>query len=221
MSIALVTGANRGIGLEFCRQLTPTHDVIAVCRQASSALTALGVEIIEGVDLTDHSALQGLANELGDRKVDLLVHNAGVWSSESIDHIDAATIMHGFQVNALAPLVLTSHLLNAGCINDPAKIALVTSRMGSIGDNTSGGRYGYRMSKAALNSAGRSMAIDLKDRHIAVALIHPGWVQTDMGGADATVTPEQTVSGMLTIINGLTIENSGRFWHQNGTELPW
>ena len=124
-------------------------------------------------------------------------------------------------VNALGPLRVTHALLSADKIASPGKVAVITSRMGSIGDNTSGRRYGYRMSKAAVNAGFRSLAVDLKDRNIHVGILHPGMVQTDMIGGASGIPPEEAVEGLLNRIHELDAERSGRFFHQNGQELPW
>ncbi|MDH3485908.1 MAG: SDR family NAD(P)-dependent oxidoreductase, partial [Myxococcales bacterium] len=153
MATVLITGANKGIGLELSRQLSTRGDqVIAVCRTASAELEALEVRSFEGVDVTDRGALQAVSQELGDTRIDVLINNAGIFEEESFDDLDFDRIRKQFEVNALGALLVTGimqHHLAPG-----SKIILITSRMGSIGDNGSGGYYGYRMSKAALNMAG-------------------------------------------------------------------
>ena len=137
----------------------------------------------------------------------------------SLDELDLESARRQFEVNALGPLRVTQSLLHA--LKDGAKIALVTSRMGSIADNDSGGSYGYRMSKAALNAAGVSLAKDLRERGIAVAILHPGYVRTDMTGQSGLIDVDESVAGLLGRIDGLDLENSGSFWHTNGELLPW
>jgi NAD(P)-dependent dehydrogenase (short-subunit alcohol dehydrogenase family) len=217
----LVTGSNRGIGLEYCRQLqTRGEEVIAVCRQPSPELEALGVRLETGVDITAGDSVTNLVERLDGVPIDGLIHNAGILESTSLDRLDLASMRRQFEVNALAPLRLTQALL--GQLQAGSKLILMTSRMGSIDDNSSGGSYGYRMSKVALNMAGRSLAIDLRPRGIAVAILHPGLVRTRMVNFNTQgISPEQAVRGLLQRIDALTLETSGTFWHANGDVLPW
>ena len=221
MATVLVTGANRGIGLEYCRQLSVRgDDVIAVCREAGPELESLGIRIEAGIELTDSSAIDELMSRLHHQSLDGAILNAGILHSTGLNDLDADAIRQQFEVNALAPLrlarVLTRHLSSGSWI------ALMTSRMGSIADNTSGGSYGYRMSKAALNMAGQSLAVDLKAKGIAVAILHPGLVATRMINFNPNgISPQQSVEGLLKRIDALTLETSGSFWHANGEELPW
>jgi NAD(P)-dependent dehydrogenase (short-subunit alcohol dehydrogenase family) len=220
MPHAVITGANRGIGLEFCRVLTDRgYAVTALCRQASGALQALSVTIHEGYDVTDAAVVEAVAKALAPASIDLLINNAGILRNESLDSLDFDSIRRQFEVNALGPLRVTQSLLPA--LKTGAKIALITSRMGSIADNDSGGRYGYRMSKAALNIAGVSLANDLASQGIAVAILHPGYVRTDMTSHSGLIDPEESVAGLLARIEQLTMETSGSFWHTNGELLPW
>ena len=221
MKTFLVTGSNRGIGLEYCRQLqTRGEQVIAVCRQPSPELEALGVRLETGVDITAGDSVTNLVKRLDGVPIDGLIHNAGILESTSLDRLDLASMRRQFEVNALAPLRLTQALL--GQLQAGSKLILMTSRMGSIDDNSSGGSYGYRMSKVALNMAGRSLAIDLRPRGIAVAILHPGLVRTRMVNFNAQgISPEQAVRGLLQRIDALTLETSGTFWHANGDVLPW
>lgn len=215
----LVTGSNRGIGLALCRQLQARGDaVIAVCRSASPELEALGVRIEAGIELTEAAAVADLGARLGEIPLAGAILNAGILEADGLPSLDAASLRRQFELNALAPLLLSQALL----ANLPAgaKLGLITSRMGSIGDNGSGGLYGYRMSKAALNMAGRSLAIDLQPRGIAVAILHPGMVATRMVGFSG-IPPEQAAQGLLARLDELSLETSGRFWHANGEELPW
>ena len=217
----LVTGANRGIGLEFCRQLHARHDqVIAVCRQGSPELEAIGVEIQSGIELTSEASITALVQNLNNRPLDGVILNAGILQSMGLENLDIEGIKHQFEVNALAPLLLARSLM--GQMPRGAKLDLITSRMGSIDDNTSGGSYGYRMSKAALNMAGLSLSIDLKPSGISVAILHPGLVSTRMINFNPRgISPEKAVLGLLARIDELRLETSGTFWHSNGEELPW
>ena len=216
----LVTGTNRGIGLEYCRQLKEKNEVIAVCRSPSKELKALGVRIESDVDLTSPQAVESLVKRLNGKKIDVLINNAGIVERISLDNLDFDSIRKQFEVNAIAPLRLTAALLPN--LSSGSKVALMTSRMGSIDDNTSGGSYGYRMSKVALSMAGKSLAIDLKPKGIAVAILHPGLVQTRMTDFNKSgITTETSVKGLLARIEELNLNNTGTFWHAKGEVLPW
>jgi NAD(P)-dependent dehydrogenase (short-subunit alcohol dehydrogenase family) len=221
MATYLVTGTNRGIGYEYCRQLQKRGDrVIAVCRTAAEELNQLGVQVEEGIDITSDPSVADLRDRLGDTAIDVLINNAGIVKRVTLENLDFDGIREQFEVNALGPLRVTHALLPL--LKAGSKIALMTSRMGSIADNTSGSSYGYRMSKVALSMAGKSLALDLKPRGIAVAILHPGLVQTRMTNFTANgITPEDSVKGLLARIDELTLENTGTFWHANGEVLPW
>ncbi|MBI4780720.1 MAG: SDR family oxidoreductase [Oscillatoriophycideae cyanobacterium NC_groundwater_1537_Pr4_S-0.65um_50_18] len=221
MATYLITGANRGIGYEFCRQLQARGEtVIAVCRTADDALKALGVQVEEGVDITSDASVEDLAERLGDRAIDVLINNAGILKPVTLEHLDFDSIREQFEVNALGALRVTHTLLPRFKVG--AKVVLMTSRMGSIADNTSGSSYGYRMSKVALSMAGKSLAHDLKPRGVSVAILHPGLVQTRMTNfTRGGITPETSVKGLLARIDELTLDNTGTFWHSNGEVLPW
>jgi NAD(P)-dependent dehydrogenase (short-subunit alcohol dehydrogenase family) len=215
----LVTGANRGIGLELCRQLRDRGEaVVAICRQASPELEALGVRIEAGVELSREAAIADLCGRLGDLPLAGAILNAGILEADDLESFQADSVRRQFEVNALAPLLLARALLPH--LGEGSKLALITSRMGSIDDNGSGGYYGYRMSKVALNMAGRSLAIDLRPRGIAVAILHPGMVATRMVGF-AGIPPQQAARGLLERIEALSLASSGRFFHANGEPLPW
>lgn len=217
----LITGANRGIGLEYCRQLQEQgNKVIAVCRSASQELENTGVQIETDVDLTLDEAVESLVKRLNGKEIDVLINNAGILKRITLENLDFASIRQQFEVNAIAPLRLTKALLPK--LNYGSKVILMTSRMGSIADNNSGSSYGYRMSKVALSMAGKSLAIDLKPQGIAVAILHPGLVQTRMTNFNQSgITPETSVKGLLARIEELNLENTGTFWHANGEILPW
>ncbi|MFC0679694.1 SDR family oxidoreductase [Lysobacter korlensis] len=223
MATVLITGANRGIGLAFAKHYTSRGDrVIGVCRKSSKDLEATGAQVEAGIDVTDGKAVGSLAQRLGNSRIDILVLNAGILERESLGSIDEAGIesmRRQFEVNALGPLRVAQALLDQLAVG--AKIGIITSRMGSIADNGSGGRYGYRASKAAVNAIGKSLAVDLKPRGIAVFLLHPGYVATDMVGGTGDVTPEQSAAQLVERLDTLAFEQSGTFWHANGTELPW
>jgi len=185
MTTSVITGANRGIGLELARQLHARgDDIIAICRRSSADLDALGVRIEPGVDVARAGAAADLAKRLQGARIDVLINNAGILRGENLGALNFDSITEQFEVNALGPLRVTAAL--TPLLADNAKVAIITSRMGSIADNSSGGYYGYRMSKAAVNAAGVSLARDLAARNIAVALIHPGMVATDMTGKNGS-----------------------------------
>lgn len=223
MNTVLITGANRGIGLAMARHFVGRGDkVIAACRTPSEALEATGAQIEPGVDVTDDDALLALAERLGDTRIDMLVLNAGILGREALGEIDEAgfdSMRRQFEVNALGPLRVAQMLM--GNMVDGGKVGIVTSRMGSVGDNDSGGRYGYRASKAAVNAIGKSLAVDLAPRGISVFLLHPGYVATDMVGGSGDISPEQAAERLVERLDTLTLEQTGTFWHANGTPLPW
>ncbi len=219
MASVLITGGNRGIGLELCRQFADRGDkVIAACRQSSKELESTGAEVHAGVEVTDDASVAGLAQAVDRRSIDVLVNCAGILTRETLDDLDIDQIRRQFEVNAIGPLRVTAALL--GNLAAGAKVAIITSRMGSIEDNTSGSRYGYRMSKAAVNMAGRSLAHDLKEKGVAVILLHPGMVATEMTGRQG-MPPDEAARGLIARIDELTLENTGTFWHANGDPLPW
>ena len=219
MATYLVTGTNRGIGLEYCRQLKERGDnVIAVCRSVSNELKDLGVQIHTDVDITSESSVAQLVKKLDGKTIDVLINNAGIIERVSLDNLDFDSIRRQFEVNAIGPLRLTQALLNN--LKSGSKVIMMTSRMGSIDDNTSGGSYGYRMSKVALSMAGKSLSEDLKSKNIPVAILHPGLVQTRMTGFSG-ITTEESVKGLLARIDELNMKNTGTFWHSKGEVLPW
>lgn len=220
MGISVVTGANRGIGLELARQLKARGaSVVAVCRKGSPELDALGVRVESGIDVTEPAAGSDLAERLAVDDIDLLIQNAGMLAPDSLDTVDLVKLRAQFELNAIAPLMLTRAL--AARLHKGSKVALITSRMGSIADNGSGGYYGYRMSKAALNAAGVSLAHDLKPRGVAVVMLHPGSVRTEMTRGHGMIEADESVRGLLQRIDELQLETSGRFLHQSGEALPW
>lgn len=216
----VITGANRGIGPSFVKRFIARGDkVYAACRQASDALANSGATIIDGVDVTDPKGVETLVAALEGVSIDLLINNAGILRDEQLGRLNVDSIRDQFETNALAPLLVTDALHKQ--LAKGGKVALITSRMGSIADNTSGGRYGYRMSKAALNAAGKSLAEDLKKQEVAVAILHPGLVGTEMIGGHGDITPDEAAQRLVQRIDELTLDNTGTFWHSNGEVLPW
>lgn len=219
MATILITGCNRGIGLQLCTQLSARGDqIIGVCRQRNAELDALDIEVIEHVDVSVQEDIDRLSAVLRGRSIDVIISNAGILMSDTFDTIDFDQMIEQFRVNALGPLRVVKALhsnLGAG-----SKIAIVSSRVGSIADNSSGNNYGYRISKAAANMLGMNLKHEFASRGIAVALLHPGYVATDMTHGTG-VEPSKAASGLIARIDGLGMENSGGFWHAEGHLLPW
>lgn len=230
MSTYLITGSNRGIGLEFVRKLAERGEtVIATCRDRSRAedLQRLSqeqerVEIHE-LDVADAQSISSFGSQLGDRPVDVLINNAGVYGPREagFGKLDEADWQQVLQVNSVAPLLLTQKLMASLRAGSDKKLVFITSKMGSIGDNGGGGQYIYRSSKAALNAAVKSLSIDLADDGFKVAMLHPGWVLTDMGGSNALIDTDTSVRGMLEVIDGMSAGNSGQFTAYDGQSIPW
>jgi NAD(P)-dependent dehydrogenase (short-subunit alcohol dehydrogenase family) len=216
----LITGANRGIGLALTQQLTARGDnVIAVCRRTSDALEATGARVEAGIDVSDEAAVASLAERLRDDRIDLLLLNAGILERDSLSNLTIDGFRRQIEINALGPLLVVHALHDR--LADGGKVAMITSRMGSMADNTSGGYYGYRASKAALNAIGKSLSVDLAPRGISVVLLHPGYVATDMVGGSGDVTPDEAATQLIARIDALDSAHSGSFQHANGSPLPW
>ncbi|TWX73249.1 SDR family oxidoreductase [Colwellia sp. C1TZA3] len=216
----VITGANRGIGLAMCLHFKAQGDsVFALCRKTSVELTALDVNIIEDVDVASDLGIANMVSALKHIDIDVLVCNAGILRDESLATLDLNTIREQFEVNALAPLRVVASLQKQ--LKEEAKVALITSRMGSIADNDSGGRYGYRMSKAALNAAAMSLSHDLASKKVAVGVYHPGYVQTEMVNYGGDISASDAAKKLVGLINQLTLAQSGIFKHSNGNVLPW
>jgi len=220
----LITGANRGLGLEFARQYAADGwHVIATCRHPDRApeLAALGVEVL-ALDVTDWGQIAAVGEELMARPIDLLINNAGVYGEhQSLGDIQPEAWLRALAANTVAPVMLTQTLLPNLLAGKGRKAAFVSSQMGSIADNGSGAYYAYRSSKAGLNAAVKSLSIDLKALGISAVLLHPGWVQTDMGGANAPLLPKQSVAGMRRVIEMSGPADSGVFRDYSGKTLPW
>lgn len=223
MANVVITGANRGIGLELAKLYEARGDsVTAICRETNDEIEDIADQVFPEIDVTKEEQLPSIAmvlDKLLDEPIDILINNAGLFRNETLHTMDSDSIREQFEVNAIAPLMVTHNLLPL--MAEGTKIANITSRMGSIEDNTSGAYYGYRASKAALNAIGKSLANDLKQHGVAVVQIHPGFVQTRMVGFNGDISPEQAAAGIATRIDELTLETTGSFWHSNGQPLPW
>lgn len=227
MSMWLVTGADRGIGEAMCRLLAARGEsVVAACLGDSPALSGHGIEIAAGIDVTAAAAVGKLVRQLAGRRIDVLVHNAGLVIERKLGELDFTALQNEYAVNALGPLRVTQALLPL--MGAGARIGLVTSRVGSLSENQSGGLWGYRMSKAAANMAGLNLAHALKPRGISVICLHPGSVRTQMtaGLTDVTtvgmlVDPDTAARGLIARLDELTLETTGTFRHANGEPLPW
>ena len=225
----LVTGANRGLGLEFCRQyLAEGERVIACCRNPDAAheLQSLALNhpdtlSLMALDISVEDQHHALRQRLQQTPINILINNAGMYGSKgsSLEQIELDEWTRVLQVNAIFPMLLTRNLFFI--LSPNAKVVFITSKMASMGDNQSGGSYVYRSSKAALNAAARSLAIDGREKGIKVALLHPGWVQTEMGGPNALISPEQSISGMRSVISQLDDDDSGDFINYDGQPIPW
>ena len=219
MANVLITGCNRGIGLELCRQYLDRGDtVIAACRQASDELSATGARIIPAIDVSDEAGVASLAGHVADESIDVLINNAGILRGDSIDSVNYDDMLEQYRVNTIGPLRVTRALL--GNLSEGSKVGIVTSRVGSIEDNGSGNNYGYRCSKAAANMVGMNLHHDLSPRGIAVMLLHPGLVATDMTGGTG-ISAVDSAAGLIARLDELSPETSGTFWHAEGYQLPW
>lgn len=224
-STYLVTAANRGIGLEFAKQLTAAGQrVIATVRSGADAaeLRALDVRV-EELDVANSASVRALHSKLGEEPIDVLINNAGIYpvKGASFEELEIDEMIETLQVNSLGAMRVTQALLPNLERGSEKKIVHVTSKMGSVEDNSSGGSYAYRMSKSALNMFNKSLSIDLEPRGFACVVVHPGWVQTRMGGSGAPTTVEESVSGLMRVIDGMSHESNGAFFDYQGTRLPW
>ncbi len=219
MPTILVTGCNRGIGFELVMQYRERGDnVIGVCRTGNEALDKLGIRVIDGIDVADAAGVAALKQAMGDEPIDVLINNAGILRQDRFGAIDYDEMMLQYQVNTLGPLRVTEAL--ADNLRTGSKVAIVTSRVGSIDDNGSGGNWGYRASKTAVNMVGTNLMHELRPQGIAVALLHPGLVATNMTGNHG-ISPVDSARSLIDRIDELTLETSGGFWHAEGYRLPW
>lgn len=227
MPTCLITGANKGLGLEFVRQYAADDwKVIATCRRPdeAEALTAVeGSVQIYPLDVTDFARIEQLARKLSGVAIDLLINNAGIYGPRVVpyNNVEYGVWCEVLRVNTMAPLKMSAAFLDHLNRGQHKKIVTISSKMGSIADNTSGGVYIYRSSKAALNAVMKSLSIDLQDQGFTVVVLNPGWVRTDMGGSNASIDTFESVAGMRDVIKNLRVEDNGRFLHYDGSEVPW
>jgi len=221
METVLITGANRGIGLELVKcHLNRGDDVIAVCRESSDVLDKSGARIIRGIDMSDSEAMSSLKSQINGLPIDRVIANAGIRGYEDYDTLDFESIRYQYEVNALGPLRLVQNL--DGCLSEGAKVVLISTKVASLKDNESGGEFGYRMSKAALNMGGVNLAHAMKPRKIAVFLLHPGYVRTDLTGGEGLIDADESAAAIVTVTDKMDLEDTGRFWHAPwDEEIPW
>ena len=224
----LITGANRGLGLEFTKQYAADGwNVIACCRHPQSALDLQALAAaysnvkIYALDVADFTQIDALAVQLRDESIDVLINNAGVYPASSFGDTNYDDWASGFKVNSMAPLKMAEAFVQHITRSQLKKIATLTSKMGSIDDNTSGESYSYRSSKCAVNMVMKSLSIDLKPYGISVVTLHPGWVQTDMGGSNALISAQTSVSGLRKVIADLNLGTTGQFIAYDGKPIPW
>ncbi len=222
----LITGANRGLGLEFAKQYAQDGwQVLACGRTPSLALRQLAkthgnIELFD-LDVGDFAEIDLLAAQLHTRAIDVLICNAGIYPPSHFGDVDYDAWMHAFKINCMATLKMAEAFAPHISRSQQRKLVTITSKMGSIDDNTSGSEYIYRSSKTALNMVMKSLSIDLKPYGIAVATLHPGWVRTDMGGPNGLIDPPESIAGMRKVIASLTPATSGRFIAFDGKEIAW
>ncbi len=232
MTTVLITGANRGIGLEFTRQYVADGWRVFACSRHPNKADALAklagqypsLLTLHALDVADHAQIERLGQMLAHEAIDLLINNAGVLpdsDKENFGHTGYEAWMQTLRINTMAPLKMVETFTPQIARSGLKTIVTITSKMGSIADNSGGGYYLYRSSKAAVNIVVKSLSIDLKSQGIKAVVLHPGWVKTDMGGPSAMITPEQSVSGMRKVISNLTAEDSGKFFAYDGQAIPW
>lgn len=230
MAVVLITGTNRGIGLEFVKKYLARGDqVLATCRNPDAAkeLSALAQDndglTLFALDVNDEASMSAFAAAIKDHAVDIFINNAGVYgprdaSFGNVNRADWEAVLH---VNSVAPILLTQLIIGSLRQGEQKKLVYITSKMGSIDDNNGGGSYIYRSSKTALNSAVRSVAVDLKSEGFSVAVVHPGWVLTDMGGPNALIDTNTSVNGMMAVIDNLSQSSTGQFFNYDGNTIAW
>jgi NAD(P)-dependent dehydrogenase (short-subunit alcohol dehydrogenase family) len=227
MPTVLITGANRGLGLEYARQYADDGwRVIATCRDPEKAMelaSLRGQVEIHALDIGNHGKIMSLADSLRKDAIDLLLNNAGIFGPRpsQLGHIEYDTWEEVIRINVMSPLKVCESFIAHVAASELKKIAIMSSKMGSMDDNNSGGSYVYRSAKAALNAIMKSLSVDLRPRGVSVAILHPGWVRTDMGGPSGLIDAPESVNGLRQVIESLNPENSGRFYNYDGSEIPW
>ena len=230
MATILVTGANRGLGIEFVEQyLNEGNEVIATYRSENSSIDLFemgnersNLKLLQ-LDVSSKKSLNSFAKNLGNSPIDIFINNAGVYGprNNSFGNVDEENWIPAIKINAIAPMLLTQLIIKNIRSGADKKLIYITSKMGSIDDNKGGGAYVYRSSKTALNSVVKSLSVDLENEGITVTLIHPGWVKTDMGGPNALIDKDTSVRGMTEVISNLDISSTGNFFNYDGTIIPW
>ena len=231
MKNVLITGTNRGLGLEFVRQyLFSGRKVFATCRdiRTASELVALQkdakgmLEILE-LDLFSDDSINQLSETLSYSSIDLFVNNAGMMGARNLQlsRVNGGSWAEVLRVNTIAPLLIVQNLLKSICLGQEKKLIFISSRVGSIEENTGGAMYAYRSSKTALNQVVKSLSIDLLDRGLTTIALHPGWVLTDMGGPNALINVKTSVTGMISVINNISESDSGKFFNYDGSNIRW
>lgn len=219
MANVFITGVNRGVGLALATVYAHRGDrVIGAARNGSFDGGGVCARVVS-LDVTCDEEIAALPHALSGVSIDILIHNAGVLKRNALDDLDIDSIRQQFEVNALGPLRVTAAL--RGCLSRGSKVGIVSSRMGSVADNTSGSHYGYRMSKSAVNMVGKSLSADLRPDGIAVRVLHPGYVKTGMTGFRGNWGPEEAAPALVQRMDELTLESTGEFWHAEGHPLPW
>ena len=229
MSI-LITGTNRGIGLEFVKHYLKNNEkVIATYRNKNSAKDLLELKnttsnlFLVELDVSNPNSINEFSSKITDQPIDTFVNNAGVFGprNNEFGNFNAKEWLDVFNINTIAPLLITQKILKNLRLGKNKKLVFISSKVGSIEENTGGGMYIYRSSKTALNQVIKSLSIDFKDENFIAAALHPGWVQTDMGGPNALIDTKTSVKGMTEVIDSLVIKNSGRFYNYDGSSIPW
>ena len=226
----LITGTNRGIGLEFVKHYLKNNEkVIATYRNKNSAKdllelknTTSNLSLVE-LDVSNPNSINEFSSKITDQSIDTFINNAGVFGPRNtkFGNFNAKEWLDVFNINTIAPLLITQKILKNLRLGKNKKLIFISSKVGSIEENTGGGMYIYRSSKTALNQVIKSLSIDFKDENFIVAALHPGWVQTDMGGPNALIDKKTSVKGMTRVIDSLILKNSGRFYNYDGSSIPW